>query len=188
MLFSPPGGSLKWHLIVSSNSSVSYSLSYWLFGFRRQDGEYFKTGSKLEAVNFFWLNFFLLFLHYCMLRKEENPWQNEKYSLFFHFTFIFFTKTVPITGTQDFSLRIRQYHSTVGKLLPHLIMSLILLSFDILFTISAHLRVIIPGNAYFTAPIHSKLLLKCMKNTPERLHLNVCTAIPPSQSLAGAVK
>lgn len=47
-------------------------------------------------------------------------------------------------------------------------MSLCLLSFDILFTISTHLRVIILGNACLTAPINSKLLLKCMKNTFER--------------------
>lgn len=67
-------------------------------------------------------------------------------------------------------------------------MSLGLLSFDILFTISTHLRVIILGNACLTAPINSELLLKCMKNTLERLRLDVCTALPPSQSLAAAVK
>lgn len=65
-------------------------------------------------------------------------------------------------------------------------MTLCLLPFDIVFTISTHLRAIILSNARLTSPINSKLLLKCRKNAPERLWLNVCTAAPPSQSLAAA--
>lgn len=64
-----------------------------------------------------------------------------------------------------------EHHCIVTKLLAHLIMWHCLLSFDILFTISTHLRVIILGNACLTAPINSGLLLKCMKNTLERLGL-----------------
>lgn len=100
-------------------------------------------------------------------KSEENTW-----------FFLFLNPTlIPPLTCSDHSPNI-QTHREVWRVFPPesqtaSLCCLCLLPSDILFTISTHLRVIILGNACLTAPINSKLLLKCMKNTLERL--NVCT-------------
>lgn len=66
--------------------------------------------------------------------------------------------------TEQPPCKIRDDHAFIIKLLPHLIVLVCLLSFDILCTISAHLRVIILGGACLTAPINCSPVLQRLKN------------------------